>query len=173
MSYTQFTLEERKYLQKLLSEGLSLRKAAAVLERSPSSVSREVKRNRSKYRPHRKPDNPYWYNHWRTQILYTQRRRQSVRRAIQPGTESMGIYGDKAQGALVAGSYLRTKKTDTSERRAAALLHDLSLHCKGVFPSNIKKNELSAAWKTDPDKKCKLQHHTAGSDHPRMAGVDH
>ena len=43
MSYTQFTLEERKYLQKLLSEGLSLRKAAAVLERSPSSVSREVK----------------------------------------------------------------------------------------------------------------------------------
>lgn len=88
MSYTQFTLEERKYLQKLLSEGLSLRKAAAVLERSPSSVSREVKRNRSKYRPHRKPDNPYWYNHWRTQILYTQRRRQSVRRAIQPGTET-------------------------------------------------------------------------------------
>lgn len=48
MSYTHFTLEERKYLQKLLSEGLSFRKIAAILERSPSSISREVKRNKAK-----------------------------------------------------------------------------------------------------------------------------
>ena len=86
-SYTHFTLEERKYLQKLLSEGYGIRKAAAVLERSPSSVSREIKRNRAKYKPHSVSDNPYWYNHWRAQNLYIRRRREHVREAIKPGME--------------------------------------------------------------------------------------
>lgn len=84
MSYTHFTLDERKYLQKLLSEGLSFRKIASILERSPSTISREVRRNRAKYKPKRKPDNPYWYNHWRAQTLYILRRRQQHRRAFQP-----------------------------------------------------------------------------------------
>ena len=86
-SYTHFTLEERKYLQQLLSEGYSIRKAAAVLERSPSSVSREIRRNRAKYRPHNGSDNPYWYNHWRAQTLYITRRREQVRAALKAGTE--------------------------------------------------------------------------------------
>ena len=38
----------KKYLQKLLEEGLSNKKTAAALGRSPSSVSRELKRNGSK-----------------------------------------------------------------------------------------------------------------------------
>ncbi|MBQ1435469.1 MAG: helix-turn-helix domain-containing protein, partial [Clostridia bacterium] len=38
LSYTHFTLEERKYLQQLLSEGYSMRKIAEILERSPSSI---------------------------------------------------------------------------------------------------------------------------------------
>lgn len=84
MSYTHFTLDERKYLQKLLSEGLSFRKIASILERSPSTISREVRRNRAKYKPKRKPDNPYWYNHWRARTLYILRRRQQHRRAFQP-----------------------------------------------------------------------------------------
>ena len=86
MSYTHFTLEERKYLQQLLSEGLSLRKIAAILERSPSTISREIKRNRAKHKPHRKTDNPYWYNHWRAQNLYVRRRREQHRQGLKPGT---------------------------------------------------------------------------------------
>ena len=86
MSYTHFTLEERKYLQQLLSEGLSMRKIAAILERSPSTISREIQRNRAKHKPHRKTDNPYWYNHWRAQNLYVRRRREQQRRALRPGT---------------------------------------------------------------------------------------
>ena len=88
LSYTHFTLEERKYLQQLLAKGNSLRKIAAILERSPSSISREISRNRAKYHPHRKTDNPYWYNHWRAQNLYIRRRREQIRMAIQPGTEA-------------------------------------------------------------------------------------
>ena len=87
MSYTHFTLDERKYLQKLLSEGLSIRKISEILERAPSSVSREIRRNRAKYKPHHKPDNKYWYNHWRANNLYILRRRNQDRAALKPGTE--------------------------------------------------------------------------------------
>ena len=86
MSYTHLTLNERKYLQQLLSEGYSLRKIAAILERSPSTISREVKRNKAKYRPHGKTDNSYWYNHWRAQNLYIRRRREKKRFCLVPGT---------------------------------------------------------------------------------------
>ena len=95
MSYTHFTLDERKCLQKLLSEGLSIRKIAAILERSPSSVSREINRNKAKYKPHRKPDNPYWYNFWRAQNLYIRRRREQKRRALKPDTEEWNYIVDK------------------------------------------------------------------------------
>lgn len=64
-----------------------MRKIAEILERSPSSVSREIKRNKAKYKPHRKTDNKYWYNHWRAQNLYIRRRRKCAYQAIEPGTE--------------------------------------------------------------------------------------
>ena len=86
MSYTHFTLEERKYLQQLLSEGYSFRKIATILERHPSTISREIKRNKAKYRPHRKPDNRYWYNHWHAYKCYIRRRREQIRQALKPGT---------------------------------------------------------------------------------------
>ena len=94
MPYTHFTLSERKNLQKLLSEGLSIRKIAAILERSPSSVSREIKRNRTKKQPKKTPDNAYWYNCWRAQILYTCRRREHPRAALQQGTEAWDFIVD-------------------------------------------------------------------------------
>lgn len=86
MSYTHLTLEERNYLQKLLSEGNKIREIARILERSPSTISREIKRNRAKYKPHRKTDNSYWYNHWRAQNLYIERRRRKEKRAIKEGS---------------------------------------------------------------------------------------
>ena len=86
MSYTHFTLEERKYLQQLLSEGYSFRKIAKILEKSPSTISREVKRNHSQHRSYRKHDNKYCYNHWRANNLYVRRRREQNRQALKPGT---------------------------------------------------------------------------------------
>ena len=83
-SYTHFTLSERKYLQKLLSEGKSFREIAAILERSPSSISREVNRNRTKHKPKHKSDNAFWYNHWRAQNLYIRRRREKQYAALVP-----------------------------------------------------------------------------------------
>lgn len=94
MSYTHFTLDERKYLQKLLSEGLSMRKIAAILERSPSSVSREIKRNKTKSKPKKKSDNPYLYNHWRAQTLYICRRRGQSRAVLKQGTAEWDFIVD-------------------------------------------------------------------------------
>ena len=67
MSYTHFTLDERKYLHQLLNEGHSIRKIADILGRSPSSVSRELNRNSSKK----------GYHPWRAQILTIIRRKES------------------------------------------------------------------------------------------------
>ena len=86
MSYKHFTLEERKYLQQLLAEGYSFRKIAAILEKSPSTISREVNRNRSKNPKHGKSDNRYNYNHWRANVCYILRRRKHVSRVLHPNT---------------------------------------------------------------------------------------
>ena len=86
MSYTHFTLEERKYLQQLLSEDRSFREIAAILGRDVSSISREVKRNRSKHSQYRKLYNRYGYNHWRANTLYICRRREQNRQSLKPDT---------------------------------------------------------------------------------------
>lgn len=84
--YKHFTTEERKNLQQFLAEGLSFRQIADLLERSPSSISREVNRNKAKYKPKGKIDNKYWYHHWRAQNLYVRRRREQKRFALNPDT---------------------------------------------------------------------------------------
>ena len=65
--YTHFTLNERKYLQESLETGDSIRKIAKALRRSPSTISREIKRNWSKKINH--------YHHWAAQIKYWERRK--------------------------------------------------------------------------------------------------
>lgn len=95
MSYTHFTLSERKYLQQLLSEEKSFREIAAILERSPSTISREVNRNKSKYKPNRKTDNKYQYNYWRAENLYIIRRRAQQRRALKPETKEWDYIVEK------------------------------------------------------------------------------
>lgn len=79
-SYTHFTLFERNCLQQFLAEGKSYREIAKILGRSPSTISREVKRNYS-YKKKR-------YNAWRATVLYIIRRRNCVRKyAILPDTD--------------------------------------------------------------------------------------
>lgn len=87
LSYTHFTLEERKYLQQLLDEGYSIRKIASALSRNPSSVSREIKRNKAKYPTAKNKSNRYLYHHWRANTAAICRRRINARRAIPEGSE--------------------------------------------------------------------------------------
>jgi IS30 family transposase len=79
-SYTHFTLFERNSLQQFLNEGKSYREIAKILGRSPSTISREVKRNYSKSANH--------YNAWRATTLYIYRRKKCIRKhVIQPETD--------------------------------------------------------------------------------------
>lgn len=71
-SYTHFTLLERECLQLFLEMGKSLREIAKTLGRSPSTISREVKRNWSK-----KADR---YNYWHAQTNYIYRRKKCHRK---------------------------------------------------------------------------------------------
>lgn len=74
LSYTHFTREERESLAQLLSEGKNYSQIARELGRNRSSVSREVKRNFSQKKNR--------YNPWRATILYIQRRKRCVRKAV-------------------------------------------------------------------------------------------
>ena len=96
MSYTHFTLNERKFLQELLSEGKSFRKIAEILGRNVSSVSREVKRNQSK-QPKKKSNNKFRYHAWRAQTLYIIRRRSHKQFRLNPGTEEWNYITEKLE----------------------------------------------------------------------------
>lgn len=71
-SYTHFTLSERKYLQESLENGESIRKIATALGRSPSTISREIKRNWSKKSKR--------YHHWHAHTNYIHRRKNCHRK---------------------------------------------------------------------------------------------
>ena len=67
-SYNHFTLVEREYLCENYKSGRSLRDIARQMQRSPSSICRELNRNRNK-------DGSY--HPWRATILYIYRRKVS------------------------------------------------------------------------------------------------
>ena len=72
-SYSHFTLEERFCLAVWIKFGLSQAKIARLLDRSRSTISREVKRNSNK-------DGKYHY--WRAFVLYRWRRKRCVRKFV-------------------------------------------------------------------------------------------
>ncbi len=69
--YTHFTLDERERLRVLYGEGKTIRAIAQALERSPSSISRELIRNRNKQTQQ--------YNAWGASSLYLKRRKRCQR----------------------------------------------------------------------------------------------
>jgi len=72
LSYTHLTLIERECLQEFYEKGYSIRKIAKILERSPSTISRELKRNFSKKRKH--------YHSWGAHVKYLVRRKDCHRK---------------------------------------------------------------------------------------------
>lgn len=95
LSYTHFTRDERICLQELLSKDYSMRKIADVLGRNVSSVSREIKRNRSKYPPKKPSDNKYRYHAWRAQTLTIMRRRENKHYRLIPDSKEWNYVVEK------------------------------------------------------------------------------
>lgn len=87
LSYTHFTRIERIKLEELKKKGKSIREIARELGRSPSSVSRELRRNQNKNGS---------YHHWRATILYILRRRKCHPASrLAEGTEIRSYVEDK------------------------------------------------------------------------------
>ena len=70
-SYHHFTLSEREILSELRKEEKSVRQIAKILNKSASTISREINRNKNKNES---------YHPWRATVLYIIRRHKSVRK---------------------------------------------------------------------------------------------
>lgn len=79
-SYHHFTLTERESLRISIAEGKSIRQIANDLGKSPSSISRELSRNRNK-------DGSY--HPWRATTLYIIRRKKCRRRLLLDSNADM------------------------------------------------------------------------------------
>ncbi len=53
MSYNHLTIDKRSCIYQFLNLGMSIRKIAQALKRSPSTISLEIKRNSSKIKSSR------------------------------------------------------------------------------------------------------------------------
>jgi len=51
--YAQLSLDDRIQIARLQDQGLSIRQIAASLDRAPSTISRELKRNRAATKPYK------------------------------------------------------------------------------------------------------------------------
>lgn len=144
MSYTHFTLEERKYLQELLAEGKSIRKIAVILGRDASSVSREIKRNKARFKPHATPDNPYWYNHWRAHNLAIQRRRGkgTNRRVLRKNTPEWNYIVNGLNKTWSPETICGRWHKDFPERKALSFSTIYRYIANKEFPSITAKTHL-------------------------------
>lgn len=83
MSYSELCIEERATIQVSLEQGLSIRKVADLLERSPSTISREIRRNQA-------PDGRYCAPHAQ-QRRHDRRIRCRPRRKLLPGSPRFAL----------------------------------------------------------------------------------
>ena len=125
-----------------MSEGLSFRKIAAILERSPSTISREVRRNRAKYKPHGKPDNRFWYNHWRAQNLYIRRRREQQRQALRPDSEAWNYIVAGLQNFWPPETICNCWRKEHPDAKPLHLSTIYRYIAKGEFPNITAKTHL-------------------------------
>lgn len=155
MPYKHLAQEERFLIQNLFQEGCSLRKIAKQLGRSPSTVSREVKRNKGKrgYRykqanefaerrrreaslTPRKITPEHWariehllvHEHWSPeQIAGRLRRKEAV--SISPKWIYYYIWADKADGGTLYKSLRRRGKKPNRRGRDGS--------GRGVIPGRV------------------------------------
>ena len=83
MQYRHFSIEEREFIQRSLWEKKSVRSIARELERSPASVSREIRKNK-----------PTRYNHYTPRLAHERalKKRQSRGREERLKNESVREY---------------------------------------------------------------------------------
>lgn len=106
-TYKHLSLDEREDLLALKAQGRSLRTIAGLLNRSPSSLSREFKRNRIPGRP-----GPFYRPakaHWKARFRLKQLHRRPSRFDNNPALEALVVQGlrERWSPELIAGRLQR------------------------------------------------------------------
>ena len=168
MSYNHFTTNERKCLQDLLSQGCSFRKIADYLGRSPSSISREVRRNRSKQPRNGISDNHFNYHFWRATALSVMRRRATTHYSLKPHTKEWDyiIWGlshywspeeivnrwrkenaeSKHFGVSTIYRYIKKKKFPNISRKTHLRRRGKKIQPRAVNFNTIKPDRIIPEW---------------------------
>ncbi len=160
MSYTHFTTEERKNLQELLSEDKSFREIARILGRSPSTISREVKRNKAQFKPKRKVYNKYWYNAWRAEILYITRRKIKPIK-LKEDTETWQYIVDKLNIHWTPEQICNRWNLEKGSKMCVTTSTIYRYVKMGILPNISRKNNLRRRGKNK-----NLVHHNCYVIHP-------
>ena len=79
MNYNHFSMDERIVIAQLMKSGYSIREISRILDRAPSSISREIKRNTHLSGRHYKIKH---YNPVTAQNKYESRKKKCGRKSI-------------------------------------------------------------------------------------------
>ena len=141
-SYKHFTMEERKALHEMIHQGQGLRQMADALGRSPSSVSREIRRNSSKK----------GYHYWRAQTLTICRRREQMRRALRPGTEEWGYIIAKLKQYWSPETICARWRIEHEDKKALCFSTIYHYIARNELPGITKKANLRRRGKRKYDR---------------------
>lgn len=142
MSYTHYTPEERINLQELLAKRYSFRKIAEILGRSPSSVSREVRRNCSKKPKSGFSDNEYCYHAWRAQTLSIMRRRSAKHYRLQAYTDEWEYIVWGLSQYWTPEEIVRRWRKENPSRKHFGVSTIYRAIKRGMFPNISRKTHL-------------------------------
>ena len=142
MSYQHLRLEERYCLAEFREKGLSIRAIARILKRSPSTISRELRRNRGKRGYH-----PYG--------AYS----KAVHRRRMPRRLLKGFEAEKMEYVVTALSQWQ-------------LFDTLPAYQAGTIARNQRKRTPSAPREAKGEAPSQLQHDSSGTHYTRMARGD-
>ncbi len=143
MSYTHFTLNEREYLHKKMMENWSIRKIAYSMGRSPSSISRELKRNQctdGRYRP------------LRANSRAKTRHKNSHGTRLVPGTEEWIYVVDKLTQFWSPEAISGRWKKDNPTKKVISYSTIYRYINKGKFPDISREKNLRRRGKKRKNK---------------------
>ena len=133
----RLTLEEREDIAHWLAAGHSVRQIALRVGRSPSTVSRELRRNRS--------PSPRRYRPFSAQIQATARARRNRPRRLAPGTPVRGLVCELLRRDYSPGQIAGRLKRDYPARPELHVSHETIYQALFVQGKGSLRAEVDAA----------------------------
>ena len=153
-SYTHFTLDERESLHTLRERGLKVREIATILGRSPSTISRELRRNSNK--------KTGIYNPWGGQSLYLKRRKACRPKQRFCIDERLKMFTqERLEFFLVAGDY--RSHLESRKPAMSGFTHNNLCCSKKWFNTRLQQRTPFTSARSQKVYSRSNRHHSTGS----------